>query len=307
MSDQRPPIPDPIKREVRQRCSFGCVICGLPLYEYHHIVPYAECPEHKADNLTLLCDKHHREYESKLLPHEKLIEANNAPLNRIAGISFPYGLHYGGKHRVCTAVVGGNQFEGVIAPNGSVVLVPIAVDDIDLIAFEVDSDGELFVHMTFFDENNEPLLVVRKNELVYSTDQWDIEFVGQVLTLRERAREISLKLRFQPPNGITVESGRLLCNGVQLLVTSESVYVAGGGGLGRNQVQSNFVGYAFGRCDRPAAIRCGPILRNYKPRDEAVRDMRKWQSETAKLLDELAKQFPQMPVPFDGTDSQKAT
>ncbi len=38
----RPKIPLPIQREVRQRCGFGCVICGLPLYDYDHIIGWAE-------------------------------------------------------------------------------------------------------------------------------------------------------------------------------------------------------------------------------------------------------------------------
>jgi hypothetical protein len=42
MAEDRPPIPLPVKRLVRQQCAFGCVLCGLPLYEYDHIVPYHE-------------------------------------------------------------------------------------------------------------------------------------------------------------------------------------------------------------------------------------------------------------------------
>jgi len=35
-------IPLPIQREVRQRCGFGCVICGTLLYEYDHILTSAQ-------------------------------------------------------------------------------------------------------------------------------------------------------------------------------------------------------------------------------------------------------------------------
>ncbi|WNG79930.1 hypothetical protein C6A86_016810 [Mycobacterium sp. ITM-2016-00316] len=60
MSDDRPPIPDPMKREVRQRCGFGCVICGHPIYEYEHMDDYAVVKRHGVANITLLCDGHHR-------------------------------------------------------------------------------------------------------------------------------------------------------------------------------------------------------------------------------------------------------
>jgi len=61
---ERPAISDPIKREVRQRCGFGCVICGVPIYDYEHMVPHTEVQEHLANNVTLLCPTHHREKQT---------------------------------------------------------------------------------------------------------------------------------------------------------------------------------------------------------------------------------------------------
>jgi hypothetical protein len=45
-----------MKREIRQRCGFGCVLCGIRIYQYDHIIDYAQVQEHTADNITLLCD-----------------------------------------------------------------------------------------------------------------------------------------------------------------------------------------------------------------------------------------------------------
>lgn len=53
MANDRPAIPEPIKREVRQRCSFGCAICKLPIYEYEHIEEWAIVQRHVADEITL--------------------------------------------------------------------------------------------------------------------------------------------------------------------------------------------------------------------------------------------------------------
>lgn len=55
----RPPIPEDVKRQVRQRCAFGCVICGLPVYHYDHMTAYHVVKEHDAANITLLCASHH--------------------------------------------------------------------------------------------------------------------------------------------------------------------------------------------------------------------------------------------------------
>ncbi|WP_198036130.1 hypothetical protein [Salegentibacter sp. T436] len=66
-------IPLPIQREVRQRCGFGCVICGLPLYEYEHMEEWAKVKRHDAEEITLLCDRHHREKTAGLLPKAVII------------------------------------------------------------------------------------------------------------------------------------------------------------------------------------------------------------------------------------------
>jgi hypothetical protein len=81
--EQRPPIPYEIKREVRQRCGFGCVICGSPLYEYEHMEGWAVVHRHVAEEITLLCDKHHSERTKGLLPKEDVVKANNNPYNNV--------------------------------------------------------------------------------------------------------------------------------------------------------------------------------------------------------------------------------
>jgi len=43
----------PIQREVRQRCGFGYVICGFPLYGYDHLKDWANFKEHIANDITL--------------------------------------------------------------------------------------------------------------------------------------------------------------------------------------------------------------------------------------------------------------
>lgn len=53
-------IPDAIKRDVRQRCGFGCVRCGSAIYRYHHFdPPFEEAETHVSDGITLLCGACH--------------------------------------------------------------------------------------------------------------------------------------------------------------------------------------------------------------------------------------------------------
>jgi hypothetical protein len=46
-------VPAEIKRAVRQRCGFGCVLCGVPIFQYDHMIPFAEVQEHTEENITL--------------------------------------------------------------------------------------------------------------------------------------------------------------------------------------------------------------------------------------------------------------
>ena len=58
MPEKRPPLSPKLKREVRQRCGFGCVICGYPIYEYDHILGWAKVKRHLTMKITILCDQH---------------------------------------------------------------------------------------------------------------------------------------------------------------------------------------------------------------------------------------------------------
>lgn len=219
-NEQRPAIPAEIKREVRQRCAFGCVICGLPLYEYEHMCEWAEVHRHLASEITLLCDRHHTEKTKGLLPKQKVTQANNEPYNMRRGASQNYLLHYDGTNVNLT--LGGSVFKYDNLQEGA-GFVPLVVDGLPIVAFTVQQ-GRLFLNFVAFDEFNKPIIRIIENELVYDTRQWDVEWVGQTLTIRQEKRKILLQLVFQPPTGITISKGRILRNGIELLVDNNYIF-----------------------------------------------------------------------------------
>jgi hypothetical protein len=83
-------------REVRQRCGFGCVICGTPIYKYDHILGWAKVRRHVASEITLLCDTHHKAKAAGFLPNDRVIKANQDPFNLRQGVTPPYTLFYSG-------------------------------------------------------------------------------------------------------------------------------------------------------------------------------------------------------------------
>ena len=214
-------IPLSIQRTVRQRCGFGCVICGFPLYEYDHIKGWANVHEHVAEDITLLCDLHHREATSGLLPRDKIIEANKAPHNLQSGISKPLQLHFEGDS--CEVHIGGNYFTTKMSGDYT-ESIPIIVDGIPLIAF-ILQDGHLLLNVNLFDEYNQLVLRIVNNQLFYSISPWDIKIVGKTLTIREKARKMLIRMTYEPPNKVVIDKGRFLCNGVEILVDSDQILV----------------------------------------------------------------------------------
>lgn len=214
-------IPLPIQREVRQRCGFGCVICGLPLYEYEHMEEWAIVKRHKAEEITLLCDQHHREKTAGLLPKEEVLKANSDPYNLKENVSKPYNLHFSGK--TAEVEIGKNFFTCKDSGYGT-QMIPLLIDNTPLIGI-VLADGHFLLNIIIFDEFNNPILRIRNNQLYYSVNPWDIQLIGTKLTIREAQRKILIEINFEPPNKIKINKGRFLYNGVEILIRPQNILI----------------------------------------------------------------------------------
>ncbi len=272
-------IPEGIKREVRQRCGFGCVICGFPLYDYDHMEEWAKVHEHIADDITLLCPEHHRQVTTGLLPRSKVKQANENPFNITQGHSTPLLLHYEGNS--CEFVLAGNTFT-MEAHENPTRMIPVMVDGIPLLNFVLDK-GHLLLNVILFDEYNRPILHIENNELIYSIESWDIQIVGKVLTIREKKRKIFLNMTFEAPNKVIIDKARLLCNGVEILVKEKLVFV------GNNK--TSIIDNEFHNCvgglviaNSPLPFGCGILL-------EGVSRYQSNSQEVERLAREILREF----------------
>jgi len=215
-------IPSSIKRIVRQKCGFGCIFCGIPLYEYDHIEDWAVVGVHKAENITLLCDRHHREKTSGLLTKEQVIEANKSPYNVINKTSTPYDLHFEGSNFEISIANGSyTLFINNLNPRFDFI-IPFIIDNVALIGFVI-IENQLFFNLTVQDEDGKKLLEIVENELNFSTDLWDIEFVGKNLKLRQAKRNIVFDIDFFIPNKINLNRGIFNFNGRQITVNGNEI------------------------------------------------------------------------------------
>lgn len=203
-------------REVRQRCGFGCVICGIPIYHYDHIVDHAEVQEHTADNLTLLCPTHHEEKNKGLLPLDQLRAADADPCNLRTGESTAHPLRFNAPSAEVN--LGGNR---AISPTSFSALM---IDGQSLVGFNFE-DGQCMLNLNLYNDANEPVLQVIDNQLTYSVGNWDVEFVGSTLTVREGLGKIFVEVEFLPPNLVRVPRGRLRYNGIEVEIRPDSLLV----------------------------------------------------------------------------------
>lgn len=208
---EREQIPAPMKREVRQRCGFGCVVCGTPIFEYHHMTPWSEVLTHEAENLTLLCDLHHKEATGArpLLSDAQVRRANVAPFNRRRSVSRPHMLHFEGPD--CVVVMGSNT---VISPNVR-DFVAVAIDGHPLLGFRLE-DGIYLLQFRYFTPDNRLALLIQDNEISFDSNLWDVHWSANRLVIREKLREIILDIEFFAPNEVEIHRGRLHWNGVKI-------------------------------------------------------------------------------------------
>ena len=218
----RPAIPESVKREVRQRCGFGCVICGSPIYHYDHMDQWALTKEHNAETLTLLCGSHHDEATRGILHREKIRSANNKPFNKIKGLSSKHPLHYDDAQEY-DIVLGDNLFtfsKYTVRTGNSVYLAVIENEPLLQLTFD---EGMVYLSCQFYDFNNKLVLKIDKNELVYSIDHWDITFVGTCLKINNAARDITLEIVFDTPAKMTITKAKLYFNGVYIRINENGI------------------------------------------------------------------------------------
>lgn len=243
-------IPLPIQRDVRQRCGFGCVLCGKPLYEYHHLLGWANVKRHVVSEITLLCDGHHREATSGLLPEAAIQAADSDPHNLREGASPPHQLHFSGNQ--CEVLLGGNTFvanwEGVAGE-----MIPVMIDGEAIIGFRSEN-GNLLLSCNIYDEQNQLNLQIIDNQMVYTMAPWDIQFVGQTLTLREQKKQILLSITFEPPHRLVIEKARLLRNQIEVLIEPQYLLVCNNNILLSGSGFGNFrIGLRLGKPPEDAA------------------------------------------------------
>jgi HNH endonuclease len=191
MSKSRPKIPESIKRQVRQNSFFGCVICGMPFYEYEHIEEYSVVQEHTVDNIILLCPNHHSSKTTHKLSKERLIHGQKKPYNSQKPNTTPYKIEPSKKIDVN---LGTNSCLGWDHAKYNEHHV-IWINGQSFFTLHSD-DGWLSTSLRITDQNGVILLNVIQGELVVSTNIFDYTYEGNNIKIRDNSdKRIILDIR----------------------------------------------------------------------------------------------------------------
>lgn len=220
---QRPPIPSRIKRKVRQRCGFGCVICGLPIYDYDHLPGYANVKRHRAEEITLLCQVHHGMKTKGLLADAQVEAANLAPFNLRSDTTSPLRLFFDG---AVPEIVLAEQLFTCSDRRRPTVMAPFVINRQIPFAFTLDANG-LLLNLDARNSKNERVLLIRESELVLSRTAWDASIVGSTLSIWNEPRDISLELEFIPPKRIVIRRYRISIDGKVVVIDPEKIQLKG--------------------------------------------------------------------------------
>ena len=198
-------IPSYVKRSVRKKCGFGCVICGLAIAQYEHLEPcFSEAKEHNANNIVLLCGSCHDRITRKVWSKEKVKIAGVNPKCKDDGFAHDaFDIGYA----MPEVVFGGSIWRNT----------PKIIEAMDKTILKIESPerygGPYRLTGIFCDDQGKEIFRINRNEWQGSVSNWDIEATGPTLTIRRDNRIVALKLTVEPSNRIVINQINMVYRG----------------------------------------------------------------------------------------------
>ncbi len=245
-------IPQDVRREVRQRCGYGCVLCGVGIIDYHHVdPPFAEAKSHDPAGIAILCVQHHGEVTRGFIANETVKRAMADPAGRRAGYANAF-FDIGRTHP--KLVLAGMTIEECF--------VPLIVDDARLFRIEQaePGGGPFRLSGDFYGSESARTLSIVENEWRSATANWDVEVAGGAITIRRTPRHVVLRLRALPPDGLAVEHLDMAYRGYRMTGNERTLTAEMPSGR-----RIDYTGCLASRCEVGLVIREGRAGRLLRP------------------------------------------
>lgn len=242
-------ISSDIKQIIRQRCGFGCVICGTAFYDYEHFDPeFKHAKEHNPEGMTLLCSQCNQDRARGRLSAYTVAKANKTPKCLRKGFSNQFFDFWDKPIEVFFA---GSRFfdcKNIIVINDYPILsiLPPASLGMPMRLSGLLTDG-----------CGKEVIWIKENEFALNSDTWDIECVGPLITARSGKGDVCLRIRLQPPAAIVIERIEMLFSGVRLSGNENELRLSldgkGWSTIANCSVESCYTGISLSN-GRPAAV-----------------------------------------------------
>ncbi len=204
--------PLPIQRILRQEANFGCVICGCPIIEYAHIIPYETTHDFNPKDMTVLCPTDHYRFDNNGFSEKEIRQAKASPFSRVSVqdsffISKP------------EMAINLGDLKIIDTPRA------LVIRDFDIISVQ-NENGFAQFEVNFFDRfNNFVGIIYENNWVVDRTLVWDIEYKPQHLLIRNAPRQISFDVEVK--DGELFLKGKLHYRGSDVEITQTEVILPG--------------------------------------------------------------------------------
>jgi len=209
-------IPEKIKKKVRRRCKFGCVVCGSAIVTYEHIdPPFSDAREHNPTNITLLCGHHQLESSKGLLSKDSIQEFNTNPRGSRRGyVDHIFDLN----GKVPSLVLGSTNIDLKPGQVFSINGLPI---------FKIDhpeqNSRRWRLSAIFYGEKNQIICYIEKNELRLLAHNYDIVQISRRFCISNINGDRVFKLETSPPDKLIIKFMKLTLDGDEVLVDGNTV------------------------------------------------------------------------------------
>lgn len=216
-------IPEEVKREVRRRCGFGCVICGFGFYDYEHFKPdFVDAKVHDPKGMTLLCSQCNQKRARGRLSAHTVEMADRNPKCRQEGFASEMFDFHNAPITVKFAGVKFHNCQHLIVVNEQPILS---------VKPSEHPDGPMLLSGVFCNSIGQETLLIHENEWHAKTDNWDVECIGARITIRSAPGEFALVIRMEVPGGLVIERLDMLYEGVRIKGNDDILEVSINGGL----------------------------------------------------------------------------
>jgi hypothetical protein len=204
-----------VKRAVRRRAGFGCIVCGKAFGQYHHFDPkFEDARSHDPARIVYLCPNHHEDADDGRLSEASLRHFANDP--RALQLGFTFGafdmrcekpiLHVG--------TVTGVNCRNFFRIDGRPILWINPPETIG---------GPFLLNADLVDSKGTSILRIVDNDWEAYGGKFDVVTVGRRISIYEKKRGIDLVIRTEPPADFHIDRLDMDINGYRIVCDGQQV------------------------------------------------------------------------------------